>query len=68
VDANAYEHEWREGDLVVWDNLALQHSRRAIPLSRGERTFRRVAVCAGGNGVQETVEFLGLTDTSAAFA
>lgn len=68
VEANTYEHEWRVGDLVVWDNLALQHSRRATPLAHGARSFRRVAVCAGGNGVQETVEFLGLADTSAAFA
>lgn len=68
VEENAYEHAWTEGDLVVWDNLALQHSRRAIPLSRGARTLRRVAVCAAGNGVQETVEFMGLADTSAAFA
>jgi taurine dioxygenase len=68
VSANAYEHDWREGDLLVWDNLAHQHSRRPIPLSAGARTFRRVAVCAGGNGVQETVDFLGLADTSATFA
>ena len=39
---NVYEHHWREGDLVFWDNLALQHGRP--PLSQpGERTLRRMA-------------------------
>src|SRR5947207_1284827 len=29
--SNVYEHSWRVGDLAVWDNLALQHGRRANP-------------------------------------
>jgi len=41
--ANVYEHRWRNGDLVIWDNLALQHSRPdltgCIP-----RRLQRVAV------------------------
>jgi taurine dioxygenase len=46
----AYEHEWREGDLVVWNNLALQHARSAIP--RGaRRTLRRISI--GGTAVHE---------------
>lgn len=40
---NVYEHRWRNGDLVLWDNLALQHSRPdltgCIP-----RRLQRVAV------------------------
>src|ERR1035441_4744240 len=28
-----YEHHWTAGDLIVWDNLALQHGRRANPNS-----------------------------------
>jgi len=24
---NTYEHRWFNGDLVIWDNIALQHSR-----------------------------------------
>lgn len=38
---HAYEHEWRVGDFAVWDNLALQHGRRANPNSI-RRSLRRV--------------------------
>jgi taurine dioxygenase len=41
--ANVVEHEWRTGDLVVWDNRALQHGRPPLP-GPSERTLRRVAV------------------------
>ena len=39
---NVYEHHWREGDLLIWDNLALQHGRPEL-VREGERTLRRVA-------------------------
>ena len=39
---NVYEHHWREGDLVIWDNLALQHGRPELT-REGERTLRRVS-------------------------
>lgn len=35
-----YEHRWRPGDLVVWDNLALQHARGSV--GKGARTLQRV--------------------------
>ncbi len=35
-----YEHRWQAGDLVVWDNLALQHARGAV--GEGARTLQRV--------------------------
>jgi taurine dioxygenase len=43
--AYLYVHEWRQGDLLVWDNLALQHARRPFAAGqRGTRNLRRVAV------------------------
>jgi taurine dioxygenase len=39
---NIYEHHWSEGDLVIWDNLALQHGRPEL-IREGERTLRRVS-------------------------
>jgi taurine dioxygenase len=38
-----YDHAWDVGDLVVWDNLALQHGRGAVT-DDGPRTLRRVAL------------------------
>jgi taurine dioxygenase len=38
-----YEHVWRKGDLVVWDNMAVQHARTRIAApSQGRRVMRRV--------------------------
>ena len=68
VSENEYVHDWRVDDLVVWDNVALQHARAACPRVRGARSFRRVAVCEAGNAIQETVEFLSLADSSVAFS
>jgi taurine dioxygenase len=38
-----YEHHWVPGDLIVWDNLALQHGRRANP-NAVTRSLRRVVL------------------------
>ena len=27
-DEFIYEHDWKVGDLVIWDNVVLQHGRR----------------------------------------
>jgi taurine dioxygenase len=41
-----YEHQWRNGDLLIWDNIALQHGRDPIP--RGvARRLRRVSMGIG---------------------
>ena len=39
---NIYEHQWTTGDLVLWDNLGLQHARAKV--AGGVRTLRRVSV------------------------
>ena len=38
---NTYLHNWQVGDLVIWDNVALQHGRNPVP-EDGPRTLRRV--------------------------
>lgn len=48
---NVYEHHWREGDLVVWDNLALQHGRPPLTQA-GERTLRRMATVRSNSADQ----------------
>ena len=37
-----YRHYWAQGDLVVWDNLAVQHARGNVPLKGPARTLRKV--------------------------
>jgi alpha-ketoglutarate-dependent taurine dioxygenase len=36
-----YEHQWRNHDLVIWDNTVVQHARREVGASL-PRTLRRV--------------------------
>ena len=31
---HAYAHQWRSGDLVMWDNVGLQHRRAAVPANQ----------------------------------
>lgn len=38
---NLYQHDWKRRDLVIWDNVAIQHARAPIERS-SERTLRRV--------------------------
>jgi alpha-ketoglutarate-dependent taurine dioxygenase len=38
-----FEHHWRTGDLVVWDNLAVQHGRPNVAEQGPTRTLRKVA-------------------------
>lgn len=35
-----YEHHWQPGDLVVWNNLSVQHARGQV--GKGARTLQRV--------------------------
>ena len=41
---HVYEHEWREGDLIVWDNFAVQHARPNVVLEGPARTFRKIGL------------------------
>jgi alpha-ketoglutarate-dependent taurine dioxygenase len=40
--AHTYVHRWQPGDLVLWDNHAIQHGRPAV--GSAPRTLRRVAI------------------------
>jgi len=43
---NVYEHHWARGDLIVWNNLSIQHARS--PIESGRRTLQRVAIAEIG--------------------
>ena len=52
-----YEHIWGEGDLLVWNNYAIQHARtRRADVSSGRRIMRRVQL--GSMGFSTQVERL----------
>jgi taurine dioxygenase len=41
--AHRYQHEWHTGDLVLWDNHAVQHARPEVGTEE-PRTLRRVCI------------------------
>ena len=41
--ANQWSHPWRNGDLIVWDNIAIQHARQNVRTDGPARTLRKVA-------------------------
>jgi taurine dioxygenase len=40
--AAVYEHTWQDGDLLIFDNIALQHARSNVELNGPKRTLRKV--------------------------
>jgi alpha-ketoglutarate-dependent taurine dioxygenase len=46
--AHHYQHDWQQDDLVVWDNIVLQHARGENLLERGARTLRRFVLDSRG--------------------
>lgn len=43
-----YRHEWREGDVVVWDNQAALHRATPYDTTRYRRLMQRTTISAGG--------------------
>jgi taurine dioxygenase len=41
---HVYEHHWREGDLVIWDNLVMQHCRPNVEFNGKARVLRKTMV------------------------
>jgi taurine dioxygenase len=39
---NLYEHDWRNHDLVAWDNVAIQHARPNVTVEGPVRTLRKL--------------------------
>jgi alpha-ketoglutarate-dependent taurine dioxygenase len=37
-----WRHDWHQGDLVLWDNLAIQHARSDVRVDGPVRTLRKV--------------------------
>lgn len=48
AEDRVYEHRWTNGDFIVWDNIALQHTRGNLD-SVGKRLLQRAIV--GTHGV-----------------
>ncbi len=57
--ANVYEHHWATGDVVVWDNLAVQHARPGFHGQGALRTLRKVITVPGGRSLAELYELAG---------
>jgi len=44
--ARQYDHVWQLNDVVMWNNLAVQHARREqSDFAGGPRALQRVALC-----------------------
>jgi taurine dioxygenase len=41
-DALTWQHDWQQGDLVLWDNLSIQHARLQVDKDGPVRTLRKV--------------------------
>ncbi|SFG49003.1 Taurine dioxygenase, alpha-ketoglutarate-dependent [Novosphingobium sp. CF614] len=46
AEQNVFTYNWRQGDLVVWDNLAIQHARPDLRADAPARTLRKTLVPA----------------------
>ncbi len=45
ADERIYTHWWQTHDLLIWDNLAIQHARREVAdIAGGKRAVRRVVI------------------------
>ncbi len=59
---NVWEHEWRNHDLVVWDNRAIQHARPDVEEDGPVRTLRKSASPAVPAGLAATTGFDTMTN------
>ena len=50
---HAYEHVWRNGDVVMWDNRASMHRGRPWPLDKPRHMIRTTIAATDADGVAE---------------
>ena len=41
AEASVYAHEWRQNDLVIWDNVTMQHARPNVAFNGVPRVLRK---------------------------
>ena len=46
AEQNVFTFNWRQGDLLVWDNLTMQHARPDLRADAAPRTLRKTLVPA----------------------
>jgi alpha-ketoglutarate-dependent taurine dioxygenase len=59
---HVWEHEWRNGDLVVWDNRAIQHARPDVEEGGPVRTLRKAASPAVPAGLVSVQSYGTMSD------
>jgi taurine dioxygenase len=59
-EEDIYDHNWKKGDLVLWDNVGLQHARAKI--EGGVRTLQRVTVALLGYEQQYPADSIWYSD------
>lgn len=50
--ANVYCHDWRPGDVVMWDNRATMHRARPFPPTQRRLMVRTTISATSGDGVE----------------
>jgi taurine dioxygenase len=44
TEEHVLQHYWRQGDLVMWDNLTMQHARPNVTFNSQARVLRKTMV------------------------
>jgi alpha-ketoglutarate-dependent 2,4-dichlorophenoxyacetate dioxygenase len=44
---NTYRHEWRQGDVIVWDNQAAVHRATEFDIVKHQRLMQRTTISSG---------------------
>ncbi len=44
MDMHVLTYNWSEGDLLIWDNIALRHARPDLNKAGAPRTLRKTLV------------------------